>query len=93
MSINVQGCGPCLGTGVSGDVGGVFVGIGVNIDVGARFCISVGIYVVGKHPDSIIEDETATAAWRDLATARLPASSQDSLFGSHDKIEVRSLLS
>ena len=61
--VNVQGCGPCLGTGVSGDVGGVCVGIGVNIDVGARFCISVGIYVVGKHPDSINEDETATAAW------------------------------
>ena len=57
--VNVQGCGPCLGTGVSGDVGGVCVGIGV----GACFCISVGICVVGKQPDSIIEDETATAAW------------------------------
>ena len=39
--VNVQGCGPCLGTCVSGDVGGVCVGIGVNINVGARFCISV----------------------------------------------------
>ena len=87
--VNVQGCGPCLGTGVSGDVGGVCVGIGVNIDVGARVCFSVVVYVVGEHPDSIIEDGTATAAWRYLATARLPASSQDSLVGSHDKIEVR----
>ena len=74
--VNVQGCGPCLGTGVSGDVGGVCVGIGVcvsidigvnigigvNIDVGARLCISVGICVVGEHPDSINEEETATAA-------------------------------
>ena len=51
--------------------------------------ISVGVYVVGEHPDSINEDETETAACQDLATARLPASCQDSLVGSHDKIEVR----
>ena len=87
--VNVQGCGPCLGTCVSGDVGGVCVGIGVNIDVGARFCISVGICVVVKQPDSIIEDGTATAAWLPLRMTRLPASSQDSLVGSHDEIEVK----
>ena len=89
---NVQGCDPCLGSGVSGGVGGVCVGIGVgpgvDIGVGARGCTRVGVCVVGKHPDSIIEDGTATAAWPNLATARLPASSQDSLVGSHDKIEV-----
>ena len=89
--VNVQGCGPCLGTCVSGDVGGVCVGIGVNIDVGARFCISVGVCVVVKQPDSIIEDGTATAAWLPLRMTRLPASSQDSLVGSHDEIEASSL--
>ena len=44
-----------------------------------------------EHPDSIIEDETATAAWPVLATARLPADCQDSLVGSQDKIEVKTL--
>ena len=48
---------------VSGGVGGVCVSIGVvpGIGVGRGF-ISVGVYVVGEHPDSINEDETATAA-------------------------------
>ena len=81
----------CLSSGVSCGVGGVCVSIGVvpGTGVGARGCISAGVYVVGEHPDSINEDETETAAFQDLATARLPASCQDSLVGSHDKIEVR----
>ena len=63
----------------------------VDIGVGAHGCISVGVYVVCEHPDSINEDGIATAAWPSLATVRLPASSQDSLVGSHDKIEANSL--
>ena len=92
--VNVQGCGPCLGNDVSGSVGGVCVGIGfspgVDIGIGARGRISFGVCAVGEHPDCIIKDDTATAAWPNLATARLPAVCQDSLVGSHDKIEVNS---
>ena len=35
--------------------------------------VDVVAFSVGDHPDSIIEDETATAAWRALPRARLPA--------------------
>ena len=73
--VNVQGCGPWPGSGVSGGVVGVCVSIGVasgvdigvgpgvDIGVGARCCMSVCVCILVKHPDSIIEDETATAAW------------------------------
>ena len=48
----------CLSSGVSCGVGGVCVSIGVvpGTGVGARGCISAGVYVVGEHPDSINED-------------------------------------
>ena len=61
---NVHVCGPCLGSGINGGVcggvDGVCVGPGVDIGVGARGCI--GVCVVAEQPDSIIKDETATAA-------------------------------
>ena len=41
-----------------------------------------------EHSDSNIEDGRATAAWKTLPTASSPAGCQDSVDGSHDKIEV-----
>ena len=63
-----------------------------SLDVAGSLVVvvfSVCVCVVGEQPDSTIEDETATAAWSYLARVRLPASSQNSLVGSQDKMGRR----
>ena len=41
---------------------------------------------IAEHSDSMIDAGTATAAWKLLATASMPASCQDSVVGSQDKM-------